>query len=68
VGSTKILSSFRRERYQGTVTIKIKLSQYNIWDSLMIFWASPRAWVTSPAVAAVLGAHLMVLASPKHRN
>ena len=50
---------------------------------LRIFWAPPRAWVTSPALslvvhslsprlqmpvltaAAVLGGHLMVLASPK---
>jgi hypothetical protein len=86
VGSTKILSYFKRGKYQGTVTIKIKikLQLSNVWYPLIIFWAPLRAWITSPALlfvahglssrlqmpvlcaAAVLGGHLMVLASPKH--
>jgi hypothetical protein len=53
VGSSKILFSFKREKYQGTVTIKSKLKLSNIWDALRIFWAPPRAWVTSPALPFV---------------
>ena len=29
---------------------KIKLQLSNVWDPLTIFWAPPRAWVTSPAL------------------
>ena len=87
MGSTKILSSFKREKYQGTVTIKIKIKPYlsNVWNLLMIFCPPPRTWVTSPELpfvahtlcflgssylystaAAILGGHLMVMASPKY--
>jgi hypothetical protein len=46
VDSTKILSSFKREKYQGTVTTKskIKFQLSSVWDALMIFWIPQRAW------------------------
>ena len=55
MGSTKIPSYFKRDKYQGTVTFKykIKLQPSNVWDPLTIFYAPPRAWVTSPALSFV---------------
>jgi hypothetical protein len=40
--TTKTLSSFKREKYQGTVKSKIKLQLSNVWDLLTIFWIPPK--------------------------
>ncbi len=55
MGSTKIVSSFKRENIRAQSQSKAKsISNHPMSGiQLTIFWAPPRAWVTSPAMPFV---------------
>jgi hypothetical protein len=66
VGSTKTVSSFKREniRAQTQSKAKVNLQPSNVWVQLKIFWAPPRAWVTSSAMPFVAHASSSRLQMP----